>query len=327
MMRRRSGLSGLVFSLLAAAVGIWMAVFIASLPPRRTPPSLPAPPAPIEAPPRQTIEQPIPAQPPALSPAPPAESAPSCQDAPLFDVAARANAATLSTLRWAPFRREEIGWEIYAPLIGREIGSKCPAVSTNFAQALAAWQRGRGVAANGVLRAEDFMTMKAAWQGQRRVTHMRGFCPPPPPEQDLPWSRPEEGYARKPVRMRMGVLLAYRQMVAVARAEEPAIVNDPQLLTIFSAYRSPDYDAARCARDQNCNGVVRAECSPHRTGLALDLDVGAAPGFTVDSSADANRLFQTRGAAYRWLVGNAGRFGFANYPFEPWHWEWTGEAP
>ena len=31
--------------------------------------------------------------------------------------------------------------------------------------------------------------------------------------------------------------------------------------------------------------------------------------------------------AYRWLVANADRFGFVNYPFEPWHWEWTGEPP
>jgi LAS superfamily LD-carboxypeptidase LdcB len=35
----------------------------------------------------------------------------------------------------------------------------------------------------------------------------------------------------------------------------------------------------------------------------------------------------TRTATYRWLLANAGRFGFVNYPFEPWHWEWTGEAP
>jgi hypothetical protein len=24
------------------------------------------------------------------------------------------------------------------------------------------------------------------------------------------------------------------------------------------------------------------------------------------------------------MVANAARFGFVNYPFEPWHWEWTG---
>jgi LAS superfamily LD-carboxypeptidase LdcB len=33
------------------------------------------------------------------------------------------------------------------------------------------------------------------------------------------------------------------------------------------------------------------------------------------------------GLAFRWLVANAYRHGFVNYAFEPWHWEWTGEAP
>jgi LAS superfamily LD-carboxypeptidase LdcB len=47
----------------------------------------------------------------------------------------------------------------------------------------------------------------------------------------------------------------------------------------------------------------------------------------VDNSSDANRLYQTQTPAYRWLVRNARRFGFVNYVFEPWHWEWTGEAP
>ena len=28
--------------------------------------------------------------------------------------------------------------------------------------------------------------------------------------------------------------------------------------------------------------------------------------------------------AYRWLVRYAARFGFVNYAFEPWHWEWVG---
>ena len=39
------------------------------------------------------------------------------------------------------------------------------------------------------------------------------------------------------------------------------------------------------------------------------------------------RLYMTKTPTYRWLVANAGRFGFVNYPFEPWHWEWTGERP
>ena len=107
----------------------------------------------------------------------------------------------------------------------------------------------------------------------------------------------------------------------------PALAGDPRLFTIFSGFRSPDYDAARCAAQHNCNGIVRAACSPHRTGLAMDIFLGNAPGHAPDSTDDLNRLYLTRTSAYRWLVANAGRFGFVNYPFEPWHWEWTGEQP
>lgn len=114
-------------------------------------------------------------------------------------------------------------------------------------------------------------------------------------------------------------------MVAAARRAAPPIAADRRLLTIFSAFRDPASDDARCALERNCQGIVRAACSAHRTGLALDLYLGGAPGFGPDSSADANRLFLSRTPAYRWLVANAGRFGFVNYPFEPWHWEWTGE--
>ena len=67
----------------------------------------------------------------------------------------------------------------------------------------------------------------------------------------------------------------------------------------------------------------RATCSPHRTGYAVDLYLGQAPGYGPDSTADASRLHLSRTAAYRWLTANAGRFGFHNYPFEPWHWEWS----
>ncbi len=98
-------------------------------------------------------------------------------------------------------------------------------------------------------------------------------------------------------------------------------------MTIFSGFRSPQDDEARCAAEGNCQGIVRARCSAHRTGLALDLALEPAPGRRVDDAADDNRLFMSRTAAYRWLVANAGRFGFVNYIFEPWHWEWTGEAP
>lgn len=79
---------------------------------------------------------------------------------------------------------------------------------------------------------------------------------------------------------------------AARRDREDA--RDPRALTIFSGFRDPDADAARCLAEGNCNGIVRATCSahrtaPHRTGLALDLWVGQAPGYGPDSSTDTTR--------------------------------------
>jgi D-alanyl-D-alanine carboxypeptidase len=252
-----------------------------------------------------------------------------CDEARGWDSAAELNSRSLRTLQWAPFRRPEVGWETYLPLIQQEIGAACPPQSPGFAAAFAAWQGDQRLYPNGVMSAEAFQHLKGLAQERRPVVMLaaRGVCPRPPPERRLASGRPGEGYGGKEVQLRRRAFEAYRRMVRAAKAEDPEIARDPRNLTIFSAYRSPEYDAARCARDGNCNGVVRARCSPHRTGLALDLYVGEAPGYGPDSTADPNRLQMSRTATYRWLVANAHRFGFVNYPFEPWHWEWTGEAP
>ena len=134
----------------------------------------------------------------------------------------------------------------------------------------------------------------------------------------------DETYRGKTILLREDVAAAYRSMVATARSEIPELADDLEALDVFSGFRSPAYDAARCARDGNCGGVTRAKCSPHRTGYTFDLVVGSAPGQSVDSTNDANRLHMSKTPAYRWLVANAGRFGFVNYVFEPWHWEYLG---
>lgn len=266
--------------------------------------------------------------------APPAAQAagrmtdPACHQPPLQE-AARTNALHYRSLSWSPFGRSETGWETYYRLVSREIGSACPPDSPGFAAALARWQADNGMARTGVLDEAVFVRMKTDWQLKRPVVRaMREEgCPAPPPPEDLATARPQESYGGKTIEVRASALAAYRRMVQAAKAEEPRIAEDPRNLTIFSGFRSPEYDAARCERDQNCNGVVRARCSPHRTGLAMDLYVGQAPGYGPDSSADPNRLYMTKTATYAWLTANAHRFGFVNYPFEPWHWEWTGEAP
>lgn len=241
--------------------------------------------------------------------------------------AAQANADSLVYLQWAPFRRPEVGWEVYAPLIQKEVGTACPANSEGFAAAVAAWQRAQRMAPDGLISEPVFLSMKSVVQTRREFVRATADGACPETSNLIAQARLDEGYSGKTVWLRPTALAAYRRMVQAARAEVPEIAADPRNLTIFSGYRSPSADAARCLAEGNCDGIVRARCSAHRTGLAADIYVGQAPGFGPDSSADPNRLFMTRTATYRWLLANAGRFGFVNYPFEPWHWEWTGEAP
>jgi len=250
-----------------------------------------------------------------------------CQAPEKFADAARTNGRSLRTLDFEPFGREEIGWEVYAPVIAAEIGTDCAPDTPGFAAALADWQqqKPRGLDPTGVLGDTSFQQMRVEWMLRRPFVQATaaGACPAAPPPTALAPARPEEGFSRKQVELRPGALAAYRRMVQAARREIPGLPKDR--LAIFSGFRSPEADASRCQAEQNCGGPERANCSAHRTGLAMDLYLGAAPGFAPESSEDENRLYQSRAPAYRWLVRNAGRFGFLGYPFEPWHWEWTGE--
>jgi hypothetical protein len=266
----------------------------------------------------------------AAAAAPPGPPPAGCQTDPAFAAASGANAATSANAPWSVFGRPENGWQIYVPLVAREIGVACPPSSEGFAAALAGWQRSHGVAASGAMDEATLRAFDLAWLGRRPfvAASSHGQCPSPPLPTNLVAVAPNEGYLGQPALLRPGTLAAYRRMVAAARAESPAIAADPKLLTIFSGYRDPAADAAACAARHDCGTPAHAgTCSAHRTGLAMDIYLGSAPGYPPESSDDANRLYESRTPAYLWLVANAGRFGFVNYAFEPWHWEWTGEPP
>jgi hypothetical protein len=270
--------------------------------------------------------QPIASAPKPAAPWPPGPEA--CAEDAAFAPVAKLNAASLTAAAWSVFGRPEMGWEIYAPLTAREIGARCAPDSPGFAKALAAWQHGAKVGSGGIMDEPTLQLLRQAWLARRPfVLAMAHGCPPPPPADHLAWASKEEGYAGKPVQLRPAALAAYRAMIAAARADQAELARDHRLLTIFSGYRDPVADAAACATTLACGTITRARCSAHRTGLAMDIYLGSAPGAAPEMSDDANRLFQSRSAAYRWMVANAARFGFVNYPFEPWHWEWTGEAP
>ena len=245
----------------------------------------------------------------------------------VFSDAAASNTISLYAMEWAPFGPRETGWEAYVPMIQQEIGAACDPTSQAFAENLAAFQQRYNLTASGYFDAATFAVFRGLWQERRPfvMARVNGDCPAPPPLSQLAYLTAGEEHAERLTRLvRKDVLEAYRAMVAAARAEVPEIAAHPELMQIFSSYRDPEADAARCARERNCDGVRRAVCSPHRTGTALDIYVGNLSGYGVDSTNWHSRRYMSETPAYRWMVKNAHRFGFVPYVFEPWHWEWTG---
>lgn len=265
-------------------------------------------------------------EPPALSPALGPPSPPDCRGPSEFTAPASDNARSLDQLQWSPLGTNETGWQAYAPLVGHEIGSACPPGSLDFAQALARWQASHGVLADGRMNLATFTALYRIWHARRPFARLPADrCPDPPAAADLSRAQPADSYGGKPIELRRDALAAYETLRAAARAERPEIAADPRLLQVFSGLREPAADLARCAADNACDNRRRTWCSAHRTGTAVDLYLGQAPGFGPDSTAPESRIYLAHTAAYQWLVANAARFGFVNYVYEPWHWEWAGD--
>lgn len=241
--------------------------------------------------------------------------------------AAIANNKTGSTeLKWSFGGKAQRGWAIYIPLILDAVGTGKDVESAEFAKAVARWQMDRGLRATGVVDHETWSEMIRDFQS-RRLRERNS----PPPEQ-LVVVPPSQFYDdERPVELRLverAAYAAYKRLVAGAAKDRPLGLEitssgelDPaeKYLKIISGFRSREYqDRLR----QSAPRAGRAELainSPHFTGRALDLYVGGEPV----STADGNRLLQTRTAVYGWLVKNAGKYGFRPYFYEPWHWEYV----
>lgn len=255
-----------------------------------------------------------------------AQTEPCALAAPAWAGAAFANAVSVYAMEWTPFGPTEWGWETYLPLIQAELNTRCAPGTPGFAAALSKFQQLYGLPATGVFDAATFTVFRGVWQERRPfvMARVRDECPDPPPIAQLGFLSAEEEHADRLTRLlRRDALQAWRAMAAAAREEVPEIAADPELLQIFSGFRDPEADAARCAAQNNCDGLRRAVCSPHRTGTAIDIYVGQIVGLGVDNTSPPSRLHMSRGPAYRWLVRNARRFGFVPYVYEPWHWEYV----
>ncbi|HWM27354.1 MAG TPA: M15 family metallopeptidase [Woeseiaceae bacterium] len=113
----------------------------------------------------------------------------------------------------------------------------------------------------------------------------------------------------------------WRRMTAAAD-------KDGIRLLIVSGFRSFDYQAELIRKKLNAGQaigeILKVNAAPgfsqHHTGMAIDV---ASPG-----SRPLTEEFE-ESDAFRWLTGNAGKFGFSlTYPrdniwgfvYEPWHW-------
>lgn len=239
--------------------------------------------------------------------------------------AATLNALSLKQSTWTFFQNvlskpEGPGWEIYVPLIKRSIGSACDPETPGFALALATWQSKHDLkSGQGVLDSRTAVALKKTWQERR--AHLKrveqGNC--------IAIAKAEAvrvpqnlTYANDRRWLDKQTFEAYSRMREAFKEAFASSGEETTELKVVSALRAHEDDVASCT-SQQCNTVNKAQsCSAHWSGRAIDLDVG---GLAVDSTY-LNRVQQSRRAAYNWLLDNAAKFGFVNYAFEPWHWEW-----
>jgi len=235
-----------------------------------------------------------------------------------FATAATTNATLRNDLTWTFGGKQQRGWYLYELLIGETLNSEHDPTTSNFAASLAKWQKKRGIAADGVLDQDALMAMVSQWQSDRLKN--RTYATPDqlltaPPSDFYDPSRAEE--LRQVERT---TYAAYKEMMAAALADPMLkLARNDKYLKIVSSFRSRDYQDNLRRQSPNSGSAGLAVNSPHFTGRALDLYVGGSP---VDTN-DANRAIQVNTPVYRWLVKNAGRFGFRPYFYEPWHWEYV----
>jgi zinc D-Ala-D-Ala carboxypeptidase len=235
-----------------------------------------------------------------------------------FATAAVNNATLRQELNWTFGGKQQRGWYLYDLLIGKTLNTNDDSSSSDFAAALAAWQKKRGLSADGVLDEDVLMALVSQWQSNRlknRAAAQPDQLMIAPASDFYDPSRADE--LRQVER---NTYIAYKEMIAAATADQALkLTRGEKYFKIVSAFRSREYQDNLRLKSPNSGRAGLAVNSPHFTGRALDLYVGGSPVDTRDS----NRAIQVNTPAYRWLVHNAERFGFRPYFYEPWHWEYV----
>lgn len=225
------------------------------------------------------------------------------------------NVELVQNAKWS-FGRSQKGFEIYIPLIQSTIGTSAHYDTVAFANALKAWQKKQGYdLPNGVLDLSAFYFLKDYWQAER---NMKGAFKERRMVQISAADRYDPNRENSLSMIGEKTYAAYQEMLAAARKDGLGEKD----LKIVASNRTP---ARLKMLQQNSSWksvgfTVAGKTSVHFSGRALDLYVGGEPV----SSSDKNRRTQIKTKAYQWLVKNGTKFGFRNYFFEPWHWEYVG---
>lgn len=244
-----------------------------------------------------------------------------------FAAAAALNTALRNELTWTFGGRQQRGWYLYDLLISKTLKTTGDFGTSDFAFAVATWQKHSGMSGDGVLNEDSFMRMVSLWQGNRLKNRN-----PATPDQLL--TAPATDFfdpsrADELRQVERNTYAAYKRMIAaaladpalrLARTSSGELAPGEKYFKIISAFRSREYQDELRRKSPNAGSAGLAVNSPHFTGRALDIYVGGDP---VDTR-DTNRAIQVDTPAYRWLVRNAERFGFRPYFYEPWHWEYVG---
>ena len=244
-----------------------------------------------------------------------------------FAAAASQNAALRNELSWTFGGKQQRGWSLYELLISKTLKTQEDAATSDFASAVATWQKRSGLSADGVLDEDSLMRLVSQWQNNRLKNRAAAT-----PDQLL--TAPTTDFydpsrAEELRQVERTTYAAYKRMIAaaladktlkLARSSSGELAPGEKYFKIISAFRSREYQDELRRRSPTAGSAGLAVNSPHFTGRALDIYVGGDPVDTKDS----NRAIQVDTPAYRWLVRNAERFGFRPYFYEPWHWEYVG---
>lgn len=78
-------------------------------------------------------------------------------------------------------------------------------------------------------------------------------------------------------------------------------------------------------REQNCPDPDRSPASSCRPPTARPGQSMHEQGLAIDFTYGGRVISSRSSPGFRWLDANAGRFGLANLPSEPWHWSTNGK--